>query len=163
MIEGTADRRSPSRCDVDRARGRQGRRWIRTVEAFGRLDIAFNNAGAEQHDQRRPPISPRRNGTGSSRINLRGVFVCMKYEIPLMLQHGGGAIVNTSSGAGIRGFGGGAAYAAAKHGVVGLTKVRRASTTPSSNIRVNAVCPGIIDTEMMQRLHRRHRRRAATG
>ena len=74
----------------------------------------------------------------------------MKHEIPLMLQHGGGAIVNTSSGAGIKGFAGGAAYAAAKYGVIGADQVRRPRLR-RSGIRINAICPGIIDTQMMDR------------
>jgi NAD(P)-dependent dehydrogenase (short-subunit alcohol dehydrogenase family) len=74
----------------------------------------------------------------------------MKYEIPLLLHNGGGVIVNTSSGAGVIGIEGQAAYAAAKHGVIGLTK-SAALDYAKTNIRVNAVCPGIIDTPMMDR------------
>jgi NAD(P)-dependent dehydrogenase (short-subunit alcohol dehydrogenase family) len=118
----------------------------RTVAAFGRLDFAHNNAGVELQD----------TICGTSEedfdkviaVNLKGVWLGMKHQIPAMLRHGGGSIVNTASLAGLVAVPSLAAYIASKHGVVGLT---RAAAVEHANdgIRVNCVCPAAIRTAMM--------------
>ena len=119
-----------------------------TVESFGRLDYAHNNAGIPGLGLTIPdyPEEEWNRGIG---VMLTGVFLGMKYQIPRILEHGdGGAIVNTSSGAGLIGFPGMCPYVAAKHGVIGLTKTA-ALEFGSQGVRINAICPGTARTRMV--------------
>ena len=121
-----------------------------TIAAFGRLDYAFNNAGIEGASAPTQDCSEE-NWDKTIGVNLKGVWLCMKYEIPEILKQGKGAIVNCASVAGLVGFAGLPAYVASKHGIVGLTKTT-ALECATQGIRVNVVCPGVIQTPMIDRL-----------
>jgi NAD(P)-dependent dehydrogenase (short-subunit alcohol dehydrogenase family) len=119
----------------------------RCVEQYGRLDCAYNNAGIGSAGV---PLHEEDDDYWDRVIatNLKGVWLCMRAELRQMLGQGGGAIVNTASVAGLIGITGSASYVAAKHGVVGLTRVA-ALENAQKGIRVNCVCPGLIRTPLV--------------
>jgi NAD(P)-dependent dehydrogenase (short-subunit alcohol dehydrogenase family) len=122
----------------------------RAAERFGRIHAAVNNAGIEGR------FGPVQDLTESDfdriiSVNLKGIWLGLKYEIPHMLAHGGGAIVNTSSSAGVTGIANVAVYTASKHGVVGLTKAT-ALELAQSKMRVNAIAPGPVNTGLLKRM-----------
>jgi NAD(P)-dependent dehydrogenase (short-subunit alcohol dehydrogenase family) len=122
----------------------------KTVKQYGRLDCAFNNAGIES------PIKPLHEHSiehfdNVMAINVRGLFLCMKYEIQQMMTQGAGVIINTSSVVGLIAFGGTSPYSASKHAVMGLTRAA-ALDYAKQGIRINAVNPGVIVTEMADRM-----------
>jgi NAD(P)-dependent dehydrogenase (short-subunit alcohol dehydrogenase family) len=136
-----------ARCDVTVARDVQAL-VDRTIDAFGRLDCAFNNAGVLVFGPSVVDL-PEEEFDRMVATNLKGTFLCMKYEIPAMLRSGGGTVVNCSSVAALVSHAGQAAYSATKAGIVGLTR-GAALDFASQGVRINAVCPGLVRTPLVK-------------
>ena len=149
LIEDAAGTATFFAADVARARDTEAMVEA-AVAAYGRLDCAFNNAGI-QGDLSETTDCSEENWDRITSINLKGVWLCMKYEIAQMLRHGGGTIVNNASNFGLVGSAGMPAYSASKHGVIGLTKTA-ALEYAKRGVRINAVCPGPVQTPMVDKI-----------
>ncbi len=157
MIQATGGTAMFVKADV--SQGNEVERMVKlAVETYGRLDCAFNNAGI-QGDLAQTAECSEENWQRIIAINLTGVWLCMKHAIPFMVQRGSGAIVNTASNFGLVGSNGMPAYAASKHGVLGLTKTA-ALEYAKAGIRINAVCPGPTQTPLVDNVLRQQPQRA---
>jgi NAD(P)-dependent dehydrogenase (short-subunit alcohol dehydrogenase family) len=139
-------------CDVSKSNQVEGL-MKEVIKSFGRLDFAVNNAGISMRPGLTADIDEEEWDRVIS-INLKSVWLCMKYEIPMMLNNGGGAIINMSSLAGIRGRAHTIAYSASKHGIIGMTKTA-ALEYAQKGIRINAICPGLTESGMTAGLSER--------